>query len=176
LATVYGIVKQNGGHIWVYSEPGLGTTFKIYFPTADHRLDSAPKAAPDALPPRANGETILLVEDDPLMRALTRQMLQDHGYLVLDAENGSFAFKRLESHPGPIDLVLTDVVMRGMSGPELAGELTRRHPKIKVIFMSGYTGELLEQNGSSLNATAMLDKPFTRAQLLKTLYAALRPA
>ncbi len=176
LATVYGIVKQNGGHIWVYSEVGRGTTFKIYLPTADHRLDSTPKAPPDALPPRAHGETILLVEDDPLMRALTRQILENHGYKVLDAENSNFAFKRLESHHGPIDLVLTDVVMRGMSGPEMARELTRRQPNMKVVFMSGYTGELLEQNGDSVNPTALLDKPFTRAQLLKTLYAALTVA
>jgi two-component system, cell cycle sensor histidine kinase and response regulator CckA len=173
LATVYGIVKQSGGHIWVYSEVGRGTTFKIYLPAADHKLEAAP-AESQTLPPKAHGKTILLVEDDALMRSLTRQMLEEHGYAVIEAEDGKSALGKL-SFPGiSIDVVLTDVVMRGMSGPELALELIRHYPAVKVVYMSGYTGELIEQNGDSMHGMAMLDKPFTRAMLLKTIHEALR--
>ena len=173
LATVYGIVKQNGGHIWVYSEVSRGTTFKIYLPAADHKLGLAPKAEAETLPPKAHGKKILLVEDDMLMRSLTRQMLEEHGYSVIDAEDGNVGLGKLTSDGASVDLVLTDVVMRGMSGPELALEVMRRHPAIKVVYMSGYTGELLSQNGNSMHGIAMLDKPFTRAVLLKTIHAAL---
>jgi PAS domain S-box-containing protein len=172
LATVYGIVKQSGGHIWVYSEVGRGTTFKIYLPAADHKMVTAP-AESQALPPKAHGKTILIVEDDALMRSLTRQMLEEHGYEVIEAEDGKSALGRLNSPGVSIDIVLTDVVMRGMSGPELALELIQRYPAIKVVYMSGYTGELIEQNGNSMHGKAMLDKPFTRATLLKTLHEAL---
>ena len=173
LATVYGIVQQNGGHVRVYSEVGRGTTFKIYLPAADHKLGMAPQASAEALPPKVHGKTVLLVEDDTLMRQLTRQMLQEHGYKVLEAEDGVAALEKLESSGMPIDVVLTDVVMRGMSGPELARELVGRHPALKVVYMSGYTGELLTQNGDGMHGIAMLDKPFTRSTLLRTIHAAL---
>jgi PAS domain S-box-containing protein len=173
LATVYGIVQQNGGHVRVYSEVGRGTTFKIYLPAADHKLGMAPEASAEALPPKVHGKTVLLVEDDTLMRQLTRQMLQEHGYKVLEAEDGVAALEKLESSGMPIDVVLTDVVMRGMSGPELARELVGRHPALKVVYMSGYTGELLTQNGDGMHGIAMLDKPFTRSTLLRTIHAAL---
>ena len=172
LATVYGIVKQNGGHVWVYSEVGRGTTFKVYLPAADHKLGMAPKAKTEALPPRADGKAILLVEDDALMRRLTRQMLQEHGYNVVEAEDGSSALEKLDSSGVSIDVVLTDVVMRGMSGPELARKLLHQHPALKIVYMSGYTGELLTQNGE-MHGIAMLDKPFTRGALLRTIDAAL---
>lgn len=174
LATVYGIVKQNGGHVLVYSEVGRGTTFKVYLPAADHKLGAAPQASAEALPPRAHGKTILLVEDDALMRKLTGQMLHEHGYSVVEAEDGIAALNKLDSSGVPVDLVLTDVVMRGMSGPELARELVRRHPPLKVVYMSGYTGELIAQNGHGMHGIAMLDKPFTRGTLLKTLHEALQ--
>lgn len=173
LATVYGIVKQSGGHIWVYSEVGRGTTFKIYLPSADHKLGTAPKTATETLPPMAHGQTVLLVEDDVLMRALTRQMLEEHGYGVIEAEDGNSALEKLNSNHTSVDVVLTDVVMRGMSGPELALQLIKRSPGIKVIYMSGYTGELIVQNGESMHGIAMLDKPFTRIALLKTIHSAL---
>ena len=174
LATVYGIVKQNGGHIWVYSEVGRGTTFKIYLPSADHKVGMAPKPEAETLPQKARGEKILLVEDDALMRTLTRQMLEDHGYDVIDAEDGNAALEKLNSNGVSIDVVLTDVVMKGMSGPQLALELSRRSPKTKIIYMSGYTGELISQNGDGIHGMTMLDKPFTRAALLKAIHSALQ--
>jgi len=174
LATVYGIVKQNGGHIWVYSEVGRGTTFKIYLPSADHKVGMAPKPEAETLPQKARGEKILLVEDDALMRTLTRQMLEDHGYDVIDAEDGNAALEKLNSNGVSIDVVLTDVVMKGMSGPQLALELSRRSPKTKIIYMSGYTGELISQNGDGIQGMTMLDKPFTRAALLKAIHSALQ--
>jgi PAS domain S-box-containing protein len=170
LATVYGIVQQSGGHIWVYSEPGRGTTFKIYLPCADHKLGAAVEEA-EPLPPRVEGRTILLVEDDALMRTLSAKMLQEHGYRVLEAENGTAAHRLLASTSDKVDVVLTDVVMRGMSGPELALQLTETHPDIKIVYMSGYTGELLGERGTA--GIALVEKPFTRAALLKSIHAAL---
>src|SRR5208282_5438462 len=123
LATVYGIVKQSAGHIMVYSEPGHGTTFKIYLPSADHKIGLETGAEVDAVAPQRKGTTVLLVEDDEIMRGLTRKALQEHGYTVVEADDGKSALEWVESHPGPIDLVLTDVVMRRMSGPELVERL-----------------------------------------------------
>jgi PAS domain S-box-containing protein len=117
LATVYGIVKQNAGHIWVYSEPGRGTTFKIYFPSAEHKLGVASEPQAETLPRKREGVTILLTEDDALIRKLTRKMLEDHGYSVLEAEDGKSALEVLASTRAPIDVVLTDVVMKGWGGP-----------------------------------------------------------
>lgn len=172
LATVYGIVKHNGGYILVYSELNHGTTFKVYLPAADHKLGLAPKFEAEALPPKAHGRTVLLVEDDALMRTVTRQMLQDHGYAVVEAEDGNSALERLRSHAASIDVALTDVVMRGMSGPEFARRLKNLHPAISVVYMSGYTGELIAQS-DGLDHGTLLEKPFTKAALLKTLHAAL---
>jgi CheY-like chemotaxis protein len=173
LATVYGIVKQSGGHIWVYSEPNRGTTFKIYLPAADHKLGLAPKAKAEALPPKAHGKTVLLVEDDDLMRGMTRQMLEDHGYGVVEAEDGNSALEHLGSRDGSIDVALTDVVMRGMSGPEFARLLRNSHPAINVVYMSGYTGELIAQAEGLDQGITLLEKPFTKAALLKTIHAAI---
>jgi len=172
LATVYGIVKQSGGDIWVYSEPGRGTTFKIYLPSADHKLGTAPEAKAEALPARREGVTILLAEDDVVMRRLTRKMLEGHGYAVLEADDGVAALAALATDHAAIDLVLTDVVMKGMNGPELVLRLMETHPEVKVVYMSGYTGELVANQGLE-GGTRLLEKPFTRAELLKTVDAAL---
>jgi len=171
LANVYAIVKQAGGHIWVYSEPGHGTTFRIYLPCADHKLGVVPEVKAEALPPRREGTTILLVEDDEAMRSLTRQMLEEHGYRVVEAEDGKTALERVGSDH-EIDLTLTDVVMRGMSGPELVLRLTESHPEMKILYMSGYTGDLVSDRKADAGI-ALLEKPFTRASLLKTVHAAL---
>jgi len=172
LSTVYGIVKQSMGHIWVYSEPERGTTFKIYLPCAEHKLGVAREEQAEALPPRCEGLTVALVEDDPIMRRLTRKMLEEHGYKVLEAEDGSTALKVIGSEDGAVRLVLTDVVMKGMSGPELVLKLIESHPDLKVVYMSGYTGELVAHQGVD-SSIRLLEKPFTRASLLKTVDAAL---
>ena len=173
LATVYGIVQQTGGHILVYSEVGQGTTVKIFLPSAGHKLGIGLNPEAEALPPKAAGKTILLVEDDPLMRSLTRQMLEDHGYGVLEAPDGSSALELASSAVAPIDVALTDVVMRGMSGPELALQLMDSYPAIKVVYMSGYTGELIAQSSGAGRGNVLLEKPFTKAALLNTIHAAL---
>jgi signal transduction histidine kinase/CheY-like chemotaxis protein len=172
LATVYGIVKQNGGHVWVYSEPGRGTTFKIYLPSAEHKVGTAPESLAEELPPRRDGVTILLAEDDVVMRRLTRKMLEAHGYRVLEAEDGTSALDVISSQEGKIDLILTDVVMKGMNGPELVLRMTESHKETKVVYMSGYTGELVANQGLE-SGIRLLEKPFARADLLKTLDAAL---
>jgi PAS domain S-box-containing protein len=172
LATVYGIVKQCGGHIWVYSEPGRGTTFKIYLPSAEHKLGISNESHAEALPSRRDGVTILLVEDDAIMRRLTRKMLEEHGYTVLEAEDGRAALDAMVGAHASIDLVLTDVVMKGMTGPDLVLRLIDSHPAMKVVYMSGYTGELVSNQGVD-GSIRLLEKPFTRADLLKTIDAAL---
>jgi len=173
LATVYGIVKQSAGHIMVYSEPGHGTTFKIYLPSADHKIGFATKSEVETVSPKRHGTTILLVEDDEIMRALTRQLLQEHGYTVIEADDGKSALQWVESHPDPIDLVLTDVVMRRMSGPELADRLHAAYPNLKVVYMSGYTGELIAEREVLKRGITLLEKPFTRNALLNTIHATL---
>ncbi len=171
LATVYGIVKQNGGHIWVYSELGHGTTFKIYLPSAEKKLIPGLEKAEDVLPPRREGVTVLVVEDDSVMRRLTRKMLEEHGYQVVEAEDGNAALAAIASAEGKVDLTLTDVVMKGMTGPDLVLKLIEFYPQMKVVYMSGYTGELVtNQRG---NGMRLLEKPFTRASLLQTLDRAL---
>ncbi len=172
LATVYGIAKQSGGHIWVYSEPGRGTTFKVYLPSAEHKLKFALHAEAEAVVPKRQGTTILLVEDDEMMRSLTRQLLLQQGYTVIEAVNGKAALDWAQSNPGEADLVLTDVVMPAMSGPELAERLTASQPALKVVYMSGYTGELMEAS-ERLKHGILLEKPFTRTALLNTLHKTL---
>jgi PAS domain S-box-containing protein len=173
LATVYGIVKQSAGHILVYSEPGQGTTFKIYLPSADHKIGIGSTAEPETVSPKRQGTTILLVEDDDIMRSLTRQLLQEHGYTVFEANDGKSALEWVDSHPGPIDLLLTDVVMRRMSGPELVERLNLSHPALKVVYMSGYTGELIAEREVLKRGITLLEKPFTRTALLNTIHTTL---
>jgi PAS domain S-box-containing protein len=173
LATVYGIVKQSAGLIMVYSEPGAGTTFKIYLPSADHKIGLASKPEAETVSPKREGTTILLVEDDEIMRGLTRQLLQEHGYSVVEANDGKSALEWIQSHPGAVDLLLTDVVMRHMSGPELVERLSASHPTLKVVYMSGYTGELIAEREVLKRGITLLEKPFTRTALLNTIHTAL---
>ncbi len=172
LATVYGIVQQSGGHIWVYSEPGRGTTFKIYLPSAEHKLEVAQQATAEDVLPRHEGTTILLAEDDALMRKLARQMLEGHGYAVVEAKDGASAVEHLAAGQS-FDLLLTDVVMPGMSGPDLALRVTELYPEARIVYMSGYTGELLTGNHGLRSGITVLEKPFTRAALLKAVHTAL---
>ena len=173
LATVYGIVKQSAGHIFVYSEVGHGTTFKIYLPNADHKIGLGSRAEAETLAPDAKSATILLVEDDEIMRRLTRQLLEELGYAVVEANDGKAALEWVRSNPGRIDLVLTDVIMRNMSGPELVKELSGSNPGLKVVFMSGYTGELIAEREVLERGITLLEKPFSRNALLKTIHATL---
>jgi CheY-like chemotaxis protein len=173
LSTVYGIVKQSAGHILVYSEPGHGTTFKIYLPSADHKIGLESKPEVETVAPKRQGTTILLVEDDEIMRGLTRKVLEEHDYTVVEADDGKSMLEWVESHPGPIDLLLTDVVMRRMSGPELVERLSASRPNLKVIYMSGYTGELIAEREILKRGITLLEKPFTRTALLNTIHSTL---
>ncbi len=173
LATVYGIVKQNAGHILVYSEPGHGTTFRIYLPSAEHKIGASSSSEPETVSPKRHGTTILLVEDDEIMRSLTRQLLREHGYTVVEADDGKSALEWVESHPGQLDLLLTDVVMRRMSGPELVERLKASYPALKVVFMSGYTGELIAEREMLKRGITLLEKPFSRTALLNTIHETL---
>lgn len=168
LSTVYGIVKQSGGHIWVYSEPSRGTTFKIYLPSAEDKLEAGTESRAEALPSRREGVTILLAEDDAIMRKLTRKMLEEHGFRVIEAIDGQAALDAVAADTKHIDLTLTDVVMKRMNGPELVLRLMDSHPEMKVLYMSGYTGELVADQGLH-GGIRLLEKPFTRAGLLKTI-------
>jgi PAS domain S-box-containing protein len=174
LATVYGIAKQFGGHIWVYSEPGRGSCFKIYFPKAASG-ESAP--APRAAPASAKGgtETILVVEDDPNLRRLVRDALQTQGYTVLEAADGDAGLKISDGHEFPIHLLLTDSVLPGISGPALSKTLKERRPGLKVLFMSGYTdASVFEQAGVEIGRD-FLQKPFTVEALARKIREILDP-
>jgi CheY-like chemotaxis protein len=125
------------------------------------------------MPPRREGVTILLVEDDGILRALTRKLLLEHGYRVLEAEDGKAALRLIGTQQAPISLTLTDVVMKEMNGPDLVLRLLDSHPAMKFVYMSGYTGELVANHGLN-SGIPLLEKPFTRSALLKTLDAVLR--
>jgi two-component system cell cycle sensor histidine kinase/response regulator CckA len=171
---VYGIIRQSGGHILVYSERGRGTTFKIYLPSAEEKLNAAASMEPECIPARRPGHTVLLVEDDEIMRLLTKEMLEEHGYKVIEAADGKFALEAMRDNHHRIDVLLTDVVMRRVSGPELVRQLGESHPEMAVVYMSGYTGELLGEREAFQTGTRLLEKPFTRATLLNTVEAAIR--
>jgi two-component system, cell cycle sensor histidine kinase and response regulator CckA len=170
LATVYGVVKQSGGYIWVYSEPGLGTTFKIYLPkieedTSAGRHDTRIGSA--SLP--RGSEVVLLVEDEKGVRELAREYLEMSGYTVLEAENGHTALELAAMHVGPIHLLLTDVVMPGISGRELADRIVNIRPEIKILYMSGYTDQSVVRHGVLQADAVLLQKPFTLASLASKL-------
>src|SRR5205085_7207258 len=146
LSTVYGIVKQSGGNIWVYSEPGHGTTFKIYLPQLESTATQTEIETKEEAAPRGS-ETILLVEDEAVVRGLARQILEQAGYKVLEARGGEEAVHLTTEHSGAIDLLLTDVVMPKTSGKEIADLIKSIRPDARVIFMSGYTDEAIVHHG-----------------------------
>jgi two-component system, cell cycle sensor histidine kinase and response regulator CckA len=160
LATVYAFVKQSGGHIGVYSEPGVGTTFKVYLPRAE-QTEASGLARPAPAIPHRGSETVLLVEDEEGVRMLARLILIDNGYTVLEAKNGGDALLRCQQYTGPIHLLVTDVVMPHMSGRQLAERLAPLRPEMKVLFLSGYTGEAILHHGILDPNVAFLQKPFT---------------
>jgi len=160
LSTVYGIVKQSDGYVWVYSEAGIGTTFKVYLPRVDAPADVTPHET-NGLPNHRGTETILLVEDEDGVRALVRQILLKQGYTVIESRHGGEALLLCERHHGTIDLLLTDVVLQQMSGRELAERLIRLRPEMRVLYISGYTDDAIVQHGVLNAGTAFLQKPFT---------------
>jgi two-component system cell cycle sensor histidine kinase/response regulator CckA len=166
LATVYGFVKQSGGYVWVQSEPGVGSTFTIYLPQVGEALPRAHAQAGAAALFRG-AETILLVEDEESLRTLTRSQLEHSGYTVLEANCGSEAIRIARQHRGPIDLLLTDVVMPGMNGRTVAEILTASRPETRVVYMSGYTG--FSDSGLMNLDAVIIQKPFTRRVLLQRL-------
>jgi PAS domain S-box-containing protein len=167
LAVVDGIVKQSGGRIDVYSEQGVGTTFKVYLP-ASNRQDAADATASDGRPPRGT-ETVLLVEDEPAVREMTQAALQRHGYTVLPASSGPEALRIARANHGVINVVLTDVVMPGMSGPQLVEQLREEHPQLAALFMSGYTSDAVLRHGIETGEADFLQKPFSTAALAAKL-------
>jgi two-component system cell cycle sensor histidine kinase/response regulator CckA len=176
LSTVYGIVKQSGGDIWVYSEPGAGTTFKLYFPRVAQQVDvEACAAGADTL--RSDGETVLVVEDEKSVRDLTILMLERLGHKVLAASNGSEAIEVSSTFPNRIALLLTDVVMPNMNGREVADKLSAARPDMRVLFLSGYTESTILHSGVLDSGFDFLPKPFTREALaLKIREILARPA
>ena len=172
LSTVYGIVKQSAGEIWVYSELGKGTTFKIYLPrVADDEPQLAPAAEPT--PVERGEETVLLAEDEPGVRALAREVLRQHGYQVLEAMDVNDALRICREHPEGIDLLLTDVVMPVMSGRELAERVAEIRPEIKVLYMSGYTDNIVVNHGVTSIDKEFLQKPFTPRSLARKVRESL---
>ena len=166
LSTVYGIVRQSGGHLWVYSEVGKGTTFKIYLPRVDEVTEM--DVARDSLTELPQGrETVLLTEDEEQVRQMIRMILEMSGYRVLEAASGEEALTLYKQHEGQIDLIMTDVVMPGMSGRELAESLEVLHPGIKVLYISGYTDDAIVRHGLLDQEIAFLQKPFTPDALMR---------
>jgi len=168
LSMVYGVVKQSGGYIDVISEPGAGATFNIYLPKLEVAVD--PQKQPTELPATLHGtETLLLVEDETSLRKLSRQLLERCGYAVLEAENGAEALIISQGHPRRIDLLLTDVVMPGMSGRVLAEQMVKHRPETRVVYMSGYTGQTVGEHGVLAEGSFFLPKPFSREALARKI-------
>jgi signal transduction histidine kinase/CheY-like chemotaxis protein len=174
LATVYGIVTQAGGHIWVYSEPGRGATFTIHLPRTEATPEQtpAPAPAPAASTPRAavqGHETILLVEDDDAVRALTATLLRSHGFVMLEVASGEEAETVMARDGHRVDLVLSDIVLTGISGPHLVERLHRTWPRLRVVFMSGYADDAVVRHGLLEPEVAFVQKPFVTDVLLRKL-------
>jgi CheY-like chemotaxis protein len=166
LSTVYGIVKQSNGFIWVYSEPGKGTTFKIYFPRVEGGISKSAGEIKSELGFRGS-ETVLVVEDEESVRALACRILRERGYSVLEAADGMEALRITGEFAGEIHLVLTDVVMPGMSGRSLISQLETVRPTIKALFISGYTDNAIVHHGVLDPNVAFLQKPFSADGLVR---------
>jgi CheY-like chemotaxis protein len=168
LAVVYGIVQQSGGHIQVTSAPGKGATFDTYLPRC--REGTADQDRAEVLPSASTGtETVVLVEDEEAVRRLAREILSQQGYTVLEAKDGPDALRLCQQYAGPIDLLVTDVVMPQMSGLRLADRLRAMRPQTKTLFISGYLDETLREYGASADEIRLLKKPFTSSTLARTV-------
>ena len=176
LSTVYGIIKQSGGFIWVYSEVDKGTSFKIYLPRVDAAVLPAERQAGTEATLPGGTETILLVEDEEAVRRATREILEMRGYRVLEAADGEHALEVFAQHGAPIHLLLTDVVMPRMSGRELAERITAASPATRVLYMSGYTNDAIVHHGVLGAKTAFIEKPFSVAALAQKVREVLDSA
>jgi CheY-like chemotaxis protein len=172
LASVYAVVKRAGGHIAVASQPGRGTGFRVFLPESDAALASAPAAA-YVSSGLAGSETILVAEDEEVVRELVCEVLTEHGYRVRCAKDGEDAWEQVSARPTEFDLVLTDVVMPRMSGGELARLIGRERPDLPMLFMSGYTGDELVKHGMREASTRLLEKPYTPEKLLQAVRRSL---
>ncbi|MBA3030454.1 MAG: PAS domain S-box protein [Desulfobacteraceae bacterium] len=173
LATSYGIVKQHGGNIWVYSEPGEGTTFKIYLPLCDEKLEALPE--PPQSQPKENGSaTILVVEDEPSVREMSVKILKDRGYTVIESHHPLDAVAQAQAYEGTIHLLLTDVVMPQMKGPEVRAKIIETRPDMKVLYMSGYTDNVIVHHGILMDGIEFIQKPFSVNALLEKVQQVLK--
>jgi two-component system, cell cycle sensor histidine kinase and response regulator CckA len=172
LSTVYGVVKQSGGYFWVYSELGHGSVFKIYLPRVDQPIQQSrpTESAPET---HRGTETVLLVEDEESVRTLTRSLLEEGGYTVIEARSGTHALEVAGRYSGPIHLLLTDVVMPGMNGRELAQKMIAKYPSVRVIYTSGYTGSISTHEDLFDPGATLIEKPFSRTTLLRKVRDAL---
>jgi CheY-like chemotaxis protein len=173
LSTVYGVVKQSGGFIWVYSEVGRGTSFKIYLPRVDQPVERIGTAATVSEAPRGT-ETILLAEDEQDVREVAREFLESGGYTVIEARDGAEALKRVEKYEDAIDLLVTDMVMPGMTGQELSTRLLQSRPEIRVLYMSGYSERAAVDSTRGDSSMRLLAKPFSRWALLRAVHEILK--
>ncbi len=172
LSTVYGVVKQSGGNVWVYSEVGRGTTFKIYLPQANEVVDARKTEIVSTEVARGT-ETVLVAEDEEVVRKFVRSILEKSGYTVLEAHHGSEALRVALQHPGLIHLLLTDMVMPLMDGKLLAQRMVDLRPGIRVLFMSGYSQNAVVHHGVLESGTAFIEKPFTVESLARKVREAL---
>ena len=171
LSTVYGIVKQSEGFIWCYSEVGVGTTFKIYLPRVDAEVSPPPESR--SAPLRRGSETILLIEDDPALRGLLCETLEEGGYTVLVADDGAKALEIAREYAGAIPLIVTDVIMPGLDGRQAAEQIQSERPEAEVLFISGYTDDAIARHGVLDPGVRFLSKPFTSNDLLRKVGEAL---
>src|SRR5882724_7656884 len=175
LATVYGVVKQSGGFVWVYSELGKGTSFKIYLPRVDQPVVKSGLTQFVSDVPRGT-ETILLAEDEQDVREVAREFLESGGYTVIAARDGAEALKLVDAHEGAIGLLITDMVMPGMNGQELAGRLQQKRAGLQTLYMSGYSERAAAESAQGDSSIRLLTKPFSRSALLRTVHEILNPA
>ncbi len=175
LATVYGVVKQSGGFVWVYSELGKGTSFKIYLPRVDQPVVKSGSTQFVSEVPRGT-ETILLAEDEQDVREVAKEFLESGGYTVIEARDGAEALQLEETHEGAIGLLITDMVMPGMNGQELAGRLQQKRAGLQTLYMSGYSERAAAESAQGDSSIRLLTKPFSRSALLRTVHEILNPA
>jgi two-component system cell cycle sensor histidine kinase/response regulator CckA len=173
LSTVYGVVKQSGGFIWVYSEVGRGTSFKVYLPRVDQPVERVGTVRAVSEAPRGT-ETIVLAEDEQDVREVAREFLESGGYTVIEARDGTEALRRVEKYDGAIDLLVTDMVMPGMTGQELTAKLLQSRPEIRVLYMSGYSERAAADSARGDSSIRLLAKPFSRWALLRAVHEILK--